>query len=648
MSVSQITKISPITNYEGAVYYRIIAPAPTTQGGTIPLDASNNVGTIVTDNGTYDIEASQWETGNGGYYRVFAGMIGGTLTSPVSINGTITAQLKVDSDNSVPPYVCKYYYKSYGFSNNIGAGNKAQGLGVVIQPCDNDQSLCSFSFESSREENEGVELHRDSFQTSQATIKNDANSTLIASTNTYSTGSGDTYVAVYEDVLLASGTYNFTGTDTKGKTADLSFTVLACNTSVGGSCGAGTDVPLLNGNSISNDCPDLKATFNVLASTNTPDGAVLEYHTVASPTTNATKVADYTSVDAGTYHAIFYHTVDNCYSPSTPITVSITACSTETNIRDVAATAVNGQHLFIRVIDNDDIGCTGNRTYEIVAGSVVNGTMTIDEDGIVDALHNTTYAGSGFVGQYRVLCDNVSVGVANIVITVPAPSGGNSVTPNTATTTMNTVVSFNVVTDDEVGCNGVVTYEIVGTPVNGTMTISNIGSLTATPATGYIGTAFTGVYRSMCGATELGRATITVTVTGTTTTTTTTVAPVTTTVAPVTTTTTTTFAPCVAFDNKYIKGVVYPSWGSTVDYKLYDSSVIGDNIIPVNSLSVSWSVLSGDASISSQDAVNHKVTLLMPDIKQIIELQAQFIACGVTRQLVKTIHMSLPSCCDCP
>ena len=74
-----------------------------------------------------------------------------------------------------------------------------------------------------------------------------------------------------------------------------------------------------------NDCPAVTVNLNNFTSSNTPTGTTLEWHTSNTPT-QSNKVSDPTKVSNGTYYAFFYDSTNGCYSPPTPIIVSVKDC----------------------------------------------------------------------------------------------------------------------------------------------------------------------------------------------------------------------------------------------------------------------------------------------------------------------------------
>lgn len=84
--------------------------------------------------------------------------------------------------------------------------------------------------------------------------------------------------------------------------------------------------PLLSNNSLNNVCPLTRVSlFNITASNLPQCNSVLTWHT-GTPATFANTVTNSSSVGAGTYYASFFNSVSNCYSPTSPLVVTISSC----------------------------------------------------------------------------------------------------------------------------------------------------------------------------------------------------------------------------------------------------------------------------------------------------------------------------------
>lgn len=80
---------------------------------------------------------------------------------------------------------------------------------------------------------------------------------------------------------------------------------------------------------ISNVCPSQEANLHSLNLTNGIVSQQLEFHTVANPINELTRLTDLEIGNAGIYFAVFKDSLSNCYSASTPIELSISKCCSQ-------------------------------------------------------------------------------------------------------------------------------------------------------------------------------------------------------------------------------------------------------------------------------------------------------------------------------
>lgn len=114
------------------------------------------------------------------------------------------------------------------------------------------------------------------------------------------------------------------GTEALGSITPTTYPYV--NTNAGTGTGI-TIVPSVSKTAVSNVSGQTTATLSGLVSNAAPSGAVLEWHTGIVPST-LNKVADPSSVDAGTYYPFFYDASTGSYSAAgTAVTVTITATS---------------------------------------------------------------------------------------------------------------------------------------------------------------------------------------------------------------------------------------------------------------------------------------------------------------------------------
>ena len=105
----------------------------------------------------------------------------------------------------------------------------------------------------------------------------------------------------------------------------ISNQFLTCGIVLPPVCYAGTTAPALNASTKSNICPASTVNLSNITASNTPSNTVLEWHS-ATPATALNKVLFTGNVNAGTYYAVFYDAINNCYSNSTPVYATVTPC----------------------------------------------------------------------------------------------------------------------------------------------------------------------------------------------------------------------------------------------------------------------------------------------------------------------------------
>lgn len=92
-------------------------------------------------------------------------------------------------------------------------------------------------------------------------------------------------------------------------------------------CNASVTAPALSASTLNNVCPATTADLTSITASNTPAGTSVTWHN-ATPASNANKIANANSVNAGTFYAAFYDGVNDCYSGvsgngTTAVTVTI-------------------------------------------------------------------------------------------------------------------------------------------------------------------------------------------------------------------------------------------------------------------------------------------------------------------------------------
>jgi hypothetical protein len=122
--------------------------------------------------------------------------------------------------------------------------------------------------------------------------------------------------------LASAGTYYAVFFDATNNCYSPTTTVTVTTTPC---CNSSNTAPNLSSNSLSNVCPATTANLATITSNNPPTGAIFEWHS-ALPTTASNKITAL-NVAAGTYYAVFFDAVNNCYSPAATVTSTISTCT---------------------------------------------------------------------------------------------------------------------------------------------------------------------------------------------------------------------------------------------------------------------------------------------------------------------------------
>ena len=105
----------------------------------------------------------------------------------------------------------------------------------------------------------------------------------------------------------------------------ISNQFLTCGIVLPPVCYAGTNAPALSVSTKNNICPASTVNLSSINASNIPSNTILEWHS-ASPVTALNKVALPSNVNAGTYYAVFYDALNNCYSSTSEVRATITPC----------------------------------------------------------------------------------------------------------------------------------------------------------------------------------------------------------------------------------------------------------------------------------------------------------------------------------
>jgi gliding motility-associated-like protein len=298
-------------------------------------------------------------------------------------------------------------------------------------------------------------------------------------------------------VINPDGTYTFT--PATGFTGTATFTYQVCNQL--GVCSTATvSVLVLPPPVAVNDTATtpINTPVNGNASTNDnlPSGGTYTY-TVTTPPANGSVTMNpdgtytYTPNTGFTGTDVFTYQVCNQVGQCSSATVTVNVVPAPVANNDTYTMPQNGS-LSNTVATNDVLPASGNpHTFSLVSGgsAAANGTLTFNADGTFTYVPNTGFSGTvSFTYQVcnsltPVQCDDA---VATIVV-LPPPVAVN----DNAVTPINTPVSGNLSSNDNLPSGGTYTYT-VSTPPNpaeGSVTINPDGTYTFTPATGFTGTA---------------------------------------------------------------------------------------------------------------------------------------------------------------
>ncbi|KAA0077324.1 tandem-95 repeat protein, partial [Mycolicibacterium sp. P9-64] len=319
----------------------------------------------------------------------------------------------------------------------------------------------------------------------------------------------------YTPTANYNGTDSFTYQATDGTTVSALATVTITITAV-------NDAPVATDDGVSTN-EDTPSSGNVLTNDTDIDSGALtvvnpgtittDHGTVtlaADGTFTYTPVANYNGTDSFTYQATDGTTVSDLAT----VTITVTAVNDAPVAGDDTATTNEDSSVSGNVLTNDT--------------DIDSGTLTVANPGIITTMHGTvTLAADGsftynpaanFFGTdsftYQAT-DGTNVSeMATVTITITAVNDAPAATDDGMTTTEDTPVSGNVVTNDTDIDSSTITVANPGTitTTHGTVTLASDGSFTFTPTANYFGTdSFT--YQSTDGQAVSDLATVTITIT---------------------------------------------------------------------------------------------------------------------------------------
>ncbi|NBB31766.1 Ig-like domain-containing protein, partial [Cellulophaga sp. BC115SP] len=185
-----------------------------------------------------------------------------------------------------------------------------------------------------------------------------------------------------------------------------------------------TIAPILSATTKSNTCPATTVDLSTITASNTPANAILTWHS-GTPATTANKLNSVTALTAGTYYASFYTASNDCYGPTSEVTLVVNNCVSIVANPNTATTTANSA-VSIPVLANDtNSGVPATLTnvgLPTVSTNPAHGTTSINADGSI-----TYTPTSGYVGTdtfIYTLCDKTQTSVCDtalVTISVGCP-----------------------------------------------------------------------------------------------------------------------------------------------------------------------------------------------------------------------------------
>ena len=261
-------------------------------------------------------------------------------------------------------------------------------------------------------------------------------------------------------------------------------------------CIAGDVAPSLSMVVLTNNCLATTVNLTTAVSLNgsVPSGTTLTWHS-ATPATLANKITtNLTAIGAGTYYAAFEDALNNCYSPTQEVLVTILSCNTAPlAVNDIAVTP-EGKPVSGNVLTNDtDPDGTPLTVITTPIVPPTKGTVVLNPDGTY-----TYTPTSGQTGEdkfcYAVTDGSLEDTACVTINIVPNPTLANDkpiANDDNTQTTMNVPVLVNVKSNDT-DPDGVGTLDTPAplsttTEKGGTIVNNNDGTVTYTPPTGFVG-----------------------------------------------------------------------------------------------------------------------------------------------------------------
>ena len=225
-----------------------------------------------------------------------------------------------------------------------------------------------------------------------------------------------------------------------------------------------------------------------------------------------TPTNNFTGVDSFTYLA------NDGQTNSDPATVTITVLTNRPPVANGDSySVVSGRTLTVSapgVLNNDTVGWGANLTAMLLSGPA-NGTFTLNTDGGFTYAATNHFVGTdSFTYEANDGVTNSAPATVNINVNTNYPPAANNDSYNTITNTTLSVAAPGVLGNDTDANGDSLTSVLVSGPAHGTLTLTNNGGFSYTPANNFSGTD-TFTYQASDGLTNSAAATVTITVTTT-------------------------------------------------------------------------------------------------------------------------------------
>jgi hypothetical protein len=210
-------------------------------------------------------------------------------------------------------------------------------------------------------------------------------------------------------------------------------------------CVAGTAAPIITATTLTNTCPTTTFSLAALANTGTkPVGTTLIWSTHKAPTSAGDTLANLTTIaTVGTFYALYYDSVNNCYSPADSVTTTLTICANPLVLIQptVQIATTNQAKSGNALIELTPTGGTGAITYSngsadpLCVAPVGATALPVSSNLVINSTGAYTYTAPAIAGTYYFcvkVCDsstptaNCKIATYQVVVTASACLVGSS------------------------------------------------------------------------------------------------------------------------------------------------------------------------------------------------------------------------------